>query len=65
MDPDNQVIAISHGDCEDDARLLERLIKEEFNIKDVIFNYVGPVIVSHSGPGTIALFFFGNDRGDD
>lgn len=65
VDPDNQVIAISHGDCEDDARLLERLIKEEFNIKDVIFNYVGPVIGSHSGPGTIALFFFGNDRGDD
>ena len=26
VDPDNQVIAISHGDCEDDARLLERLI---------------------------------------
>lgn len=65
VNPENQVIAISHGDCEEDARLLEKLIKEEVNVKDVILNYVGPVIGSHSGPGTIALFFFGNDRGDD
>ncbi|SCN24460.1 Fatty acid-binding protein [Clostridium sp. N3C] len=65
IDPENQVIAISHGDCEEDARLLEKLIKENVKVKDVIINYVGPVVGSHSGPGTIALFFFSKDRGDN
>jgi DegV family protein with EDD domain len=62
VDPENQVIAISHGDCEDEARLLEKFIREFVNIKDVIINYVGPVVGSHSGPGTIALFFLGEER---
>ena len=62
VDPENQVIAISHGDCEEDARFLERLIKESINVKDIIFNYIGPVIGSHSGPGTITVFFFGKER---
>lgn len=65
VNPEDQVIAISHGDCEEDARLLEKFIKEDIKVKDVIFNYVGPVVGSHSGPGTIALFFFGKDRGDN
>lgn len=62
VDPENQVIAISHGDCEEDARFLERLIKESINVKDIVFNYIGPVIGSHSGPGTITVFFFGKER---
>jgi EDD domain protein, DegV family len=62
VDPKNQVIGISHGDCEEEAKLLEKIIRETVEIKDVIFNYIGPVVGSHSGPGTIALFFFGENR---
>lgn len=62
VDPENQVIGISHGDCEEEARLLEKLIRETVNIKGVVFSYIGPVVGSHSGPGTIALFFFGEKR---
>ncbi|MDP4090851.1 MAG: DegV family protein, partial [Bacillota bacterium] len=61
-DPENQVIGISHGDCEEEAKLLEKFIREAVNIKGVVFNYIGPVVGSHSGPGTIALFFFGEKR---
>lgn len=62
VDPENQVIAISHGDCLDDAVYLRDLILEDVNVKDVIINNVGPVIGSHSGPGTVALFFLGQSR---
>ena len=31
-------------------------------VKDIIINYVGPVIGAHSGPGTVALFFLGRHR---
>lgn len=60
--PEGQVIAISHGDCIEDADYLREMIQKEFPVKDVIINEVGPVIGSHSGPGTLALFFMGVKR---
>ena len=58
----NDIAFISHGDCIDDAKYLEKLLKEKYGIKKVIISYVGAVIGSHSGPGTLALFFLGNHR---
>lgn len=60
--PEEQTIFISHGDCYDDAKYVADLVKERMNVKEVIINYVGPVIGAHSGPGTVALFFHGNQR---
>lgn len=60
--PDGQVIAISHADCIEDARTLESMIRAQFNISKAIINNVGAVIGSHSGPGTLALFFMGKER---
>ena len=57
-----QHIFISHGDCEDDANYLAKLIREKFAVKYITINYVGPVIGAHSGPGTLALFFLGTER---
>ncbi len=57
-----QVIAISHGDCEEDAKNIAEKIKARFNVKKVIINYIGSVIGSHAGAGTLALFFLGNQR---
>jgi len=62
VNPEQQVIFISHGDCLEDAEHLREIILEEVNVKDVIINNVGPAVGSHSGPGTVALFFMGNDR---
>jgi len=62
VDPEDQIIGISHGDCLEDALYLKELILEHCQVKDVIINFVGPVIGSHSGPGTLALFFFGKER---
>jgi DegV family protein with EDD domain len=56
-DPENQVIGISHGDNEELALELAEAIKKEFGVKDIIMSWIGPVIGSHSGPGTVALFF--------
>lgn len=62
VNPEKQVIFISHGDCFEDACFLKKLILKKSKVKDVIINNVGPVIGSHSGPGTVALFFLGNNR---
>ncbi|MGO5024014.1 DegV family protein [Lawsonibacter sp. LCP25S3_G6] len=62
IDPANQVVFISHGDCPEDAQTVEQMVKERFGVKEVYINYVGPVIGAHSGPGTLALFYVGTER---
>lgn len=59
---ENDTVFISHGDCIEDARYLEGLLKERCGVKNVIISYVGAVIGSHAGPGTLALFFLGAHR---
>ena len=61
-DPGNQVVFISHGGCLEDARKVAEDVKARFGTKEVVINYVGPVIGAHSGPGTVALFFLGSKR---
>ena len=58
----NDVIFISHGDCLEDAQYLASMIRERFGIENFLINYICPTIGSHSGPGTVALFFLGNQR---
>lgn len=62
VEPEGQTMFICHGDCLEDAEYLERLVKERFGVKTVHIGYTGPVIGSHSGPGTLALFFLGKER---
>ena len=57
-----QVVFISHGDCLADAEKVAGDVKKRFGVKEVVINYVGPVIGAHSGPGTLALFFLGSRR---
>ncbi|MBO7217273.1 MAG: DegV family protein [Clostridia bacterium] len=59
--PDSPVW-ISHGDCEDDAKLLADIIKEKYSKEVTLITDVGPVIGAHSGPGTMALFFLATKR---
>lgn len=58
----NDTVFICHGDCMEDAKYLEAQVKERFGVKNVLIYYVGAVIGSHSGPGTLALFFMGKER---
>ena len=59
---DNSTMFICHGDCIEDAEYLSNLVKEKCGVKDVFIGYTGAVIGSHSGPGTLALFFLGEHR---
>lgn len=55
---------ISNSNCYEDARAVADLVEERFpklNGK-VVINDIGTTIGSHTGPGTVALFFFGTER---
>ena len=62
----NDKCYISHSHCYDDAKNVSDLIEQKFqNLKGKIeINYVGNTIGSHTGPGTVALFFVGSKRID-
>ena len=55
---------ISNAGCYDDARAVADIIEEQFpNLNGkVVINSVGTTIGSHTGPGTVALFFWGSKR---
>jgi len=61
----DQTMFISHGDALEDALFLknELVAKYGCTADKIILSNVGPVIGSHSGPGTIAFFFHGKERG--
>ena len=54
---------LSQSACLEDAETMAALIKERFpSIGDVVINPIGTTIGSHTGPGTIALFYWGKER---
>ena len=58
----NDTVFICHGDCRQDAETLAAMVKEKYGVREVVIGYTGAVIGSHSGPGTLALFFLGSHR---
>ena len=57
---------ISHSACPDDAEAVASMIEDAFPNLDgkVQINSVGAVIGSHTGPGTVALYFWGDKRSE-
>ena len=62
IEPESQSIFICHGDCIADAKYLADRIENEIHPKEIFIDYTGAVIGSHSGPGTLALFYLGTER---
>ena len=62
LDPKGTPVFISHGDCPEDAQTLAQMVRERFGVREIVINYIGPVIGAHSGPGTLALFYIGTER---
>lgn len=62
----NGKVFMSHSACLEDATAVADLVRENFaDIDgDVLINSIGTVIGSHAGPGTVALFFWGDKRVD-
>lgn len=59
---DRGIVGISHSDCLDDARALQKMVEKEFGCKEIIVSCIGSVIGSHTGAGTLALFFMSGRR---
>lgn len=58
----NDIIFISHSDCQEDAKFVADEIKNRFGYDSYLIDFIGPVIGSHTGAGTVALFFMADNR---
>jgi DegV family protein with EDD domain len=57
---------MSNSACLEDAQIVANIIESEFHHLNgkVMINNVGTVVGAHTGPGTVALFFWGDKRSD-
>lgn len=62
VDAKNQTVFISHGGCLEDAEYVKKQVKAKFGTKEIQIGYISPTVGAHSGPGTVALFFYGLNR---
>lgn len=60
------LLYISHSDCMDEAKACAALLEERMPALagKIRFFSIGTVIGSHTGPGTVAVFFFGAEKQD-
>jgi DegV family protein with EDD domain len=58
----SQTIGICHGGCPEDAEMLRTLVTARIDVGDVLMMHTGPVIGAHTGPGMLAVVFWGAAR---
>ena len=57
-----QTVFLCHADALDNVAFTKDLLRQRFGLTDVRDHYIGPVIGSHTGAGTLGIFFFGRER---
>lgn len=57
-----KTVMIGHADAYEAAELLTKRIQERFPKAEIAITDIGPIIGAHAGPGTLALFYWGNNR---
>ena len=57
-------VTISHGDCQEDAEYLKEYILSHTAVEQVEIHMLDTVIGAHAGPGTVAVFCYGDKRGE-
>ena len=62
VDAENRIVAISHGDCPEEAEILAERVRQIANPKKLIIVPHEPFSGAHVGPGMLALFFYGKER---
>lgn len=58
----NDIVMITHGDCEEDAEVLAEIVRKKMGIDNVFINNIGTVIGGHTGPGVLSVFCMGEKR---
>lgn len=58
----DQTVLICHANCPDNVEFVSKLLRERFGVTNIRAEFIGPVIGSHTGMGTLGLFFRGEHK---
>jgi len=61
LEPQKQTMFLSHGGCEKDALWLADRLKDKLGVQEIVLSQIGPIVGSHAGPGTVAIFYMDRD----
>ena len=62
VNPENQTLYVSHSNAIESAVEFAEMVIKELGFIDIFYSYIGSIIGSHTGPGLIAVFFYGKNR---
>ena len=62
IDPENTTLYIAHSDCYDRAAGIAAKYKAEVGFGNVVLTNIGSIIGAHTGPGLVAIFYYGQKR---
>lgn len=62
MPETGKLVVIGHADCPEGAKLLKNHVADQFPDAEIHIANIGPIIGAHTGPGMLALIYWGNNR---
>ena len=62
IEPEDQILYISHADSKENAQKLGEMVKEATGCKDVFIGSIGPIVGASVGPGTLILYYVGQEE---
>ena len=62
IEPENQIVYISHADSAENAKKIGNMVKEATGCRDIFIDYIGPIVGASVGPGTVALYYVGQEE---
>ena len=57
-----RTVVVGHGACPEGAQMLQKAVQERFQAAEVLTAEIGPIIGAHTGPGMLALIYWGSTR---
>ena len=62
IEPETQIVYISHADSPENAEKIGQMLKDQVGCKDVFIGCIGPIVGASVGPGTIAIYYVGQEE---
>ena len=62
VEPENQVVFVTHGDDFETAQIIGKELLETYHVKEVVYSTMGPIIGAHTGANCLVIAFYATKR---
>ena len=65
VDPQNQIVIVANSNRKEKAKMLEQMIREQINPREIIVTDIGLACAPNVGPGLCACYYYGTELSED